>query len=59
MDVWFLYVVYALGPLMSFSMNFMILSGILVLISVCMFIVSKYLLIPIDQRLFVQGGLTP
>ena len=45
MDVWFLYVVLALRP----AMNFMIMPGMLVcsnfLISMCMIIVSKALLI--------------
>ena len=57
MDVWLLYVVWALRP---FAINFIIVPGILIgssfIISVCMFIVSKPLLISSATVIIHAGG---
>ena len=59
MDELFLHVVYAVRPLMWFAMSFMIVPGMLVcssfLINVCMFIVSKALLI-FSATVIVRAG---
>ena len=60
MDVWFMYVVWALRPLMLFAINIMIVSRMFVcvsfLISMCMFIVSKSLLISSATVIIRAGG---